>query len=202
MMTKKVLTFFIGFLVCLSVSLAGYSDGFITAGEYEGFVTWTSSNPPLIVEGGGAVSIEVRNSGRLEVRSTSTPVNGNWHTGGITDIGLLGYSHLDYLGGITEEITIASNATANLTGGRIDAITSMQFAATKHIDLYCQPGWSWVGQKVGITGLWENGIAFNIELINDSDYDPTWMNINVVEIPEPVTLTLLGLGGLFLRRTR
>jgi len=42
-----------GVLFYVSVSFAGYSDGFITAGEYEFGVTWRSNDPPLIVNGGG-----------------------------------------------------------------------------------------------------------------------------------------------------
>jgi hypothetical protein len=120
---------------------------------------------------------------------------------------LLGYSHLDYFGGMTEEITIGSSATASLYGGRIDAITSMQYVGwlggrfwgDPHVSIYCKPGWSWIlnGQnKVGITGLWQDNTPFSIELINDPDYPPTWMNINVVEIPEPTGFGLLALGAL------
>ena len=133
-------------------------------------------------------------SSYLEVRSTSIPVNGNWHTGGITDIFLDDYSSLLYLDGWSEEITVEENATAIIKGGHIDAITSMQKVIMPSIDLYCQSGWEWVytGETIaGITGSWMDGASFNIELINDSKYDETWKNINV--IPEPATLILLGL---------
>lgn len=53
-MTKKtVLPYLLLFCVCTSVSLADYSDGFITEGEYEGGVEWFTADPPLIVDGGG-----------------------------------------------------------------------------------------------------------------------------------------------------
>ena len=208
---KSIAPFLLGLMIC-TPSFADYSDGFITTGEYEGFVSWSSSSPPLIVDGGGANVIEMRMSGRLEVRSTSFPINENWHTGGITDIVLLSNSHLDYLSGVTEEITISTNATADLYGGRIDAITSMQFVGwvgrdwiDPHIDLYCRPGWSWLldGQdKIGITGLWGNSISFSIEFINDEDYNPVWENINIIEIPEPTSLVMLTLGSLLIRRKK
>ncbi len=196
----------LGLMICVSFSLAGYSDGYITAGEYEEWVEWTCADPPLIIDGGGSNWIEMRNFGRLEVRSTSTPINNNFDTGGIWDISLDDYSELVYLGGITEEITICENAFAILKGGRIVAITSMQNATTQHIDLYCQPGWSWLYEDedldgfdeiVGITGLWKDGTTFKNEFINDEDYDPVYMNINV--IPERASLALLGLGGVFVR---
>ena len=52
-MMKRTVLFLFGLVICSSLSLADYSDGFITAGEYEYFVEWNSYNPPLIVEGGG-----------------------------------------------------------------------------------------------------------------------------------------------------
>mgnify|MGYP000698694945 CR=1 FL=1 len=52
-MMKRTALFLFGFVICSSLSFADYSDGFITAGEYEYFVEWFSYDPPLIVEGGG-----------------------------------------------------------------------------------------------------------------------------------------------------
>ena len=205
---KKMIPPVLLLLICVSACFADYSDGFITAGEYEYFVTWTSSTRPLIVEGGGANAIEMQNSSQLEVRSTSIPVNDDWHTGGITNIYLDDYSQLLYLGGITEEITIGENAAADLFSGRIDYITSMQYTTTlgldPHIDLYAQPGWDWVytGPTItGITGMWQDNTPFDIILVNDEDYDPVWTNINVI-VPEPATLTLLGIGAFMLRRKK
>ncbi len=205
---KRIVPYLLLIAVCASVSLADYSDGFITAGEYEYGVEWFSYDPPLIVEGGGADVIDIRNYGRLEVRYTSIPINGDWYTGGIWDIHLDDYSELLYLDGMTDVLGIDENATAVLKGGSINYIDSLQNTATKHIDLYSQSGWSWlyddedfdgIDEIVGITGLWENDTAFTIGFINDYTfgYDPVYMNINVV--PEPATLLLFGMGGLILR---
>jgi len=185
--------------------LAGYSDGYITAGEYEYMVTWRSNTPSLIVDGGGADRISVRDSGCLEVRSTSTPLGVD--IGGVYDITIGNSSKLIYLDGVTELITIGSSAVAELQGGSINYIKSMQYTETTgidpHIDLYCLPGWSWLSDNplLGIKGQWWDGSPFSIKFINHTEFDPAWTNINIIT-PEPTTMILLGLGGLMLRRKR
>ena len=156
-----------------------------------------------LMEGGGDF-IEVRNSARLEVWSTTPFVAGY---GGIWDIVLTNTSRLDYYGGETEELILYKNATAHLHGGRIDGITSMQFTTTTgagpHIDLYAQPGWTWLDddRMKGIEGQWMDGSSFTIKFSNHPNFDPVYTNINVI-IPEPATLMLLGLGGLLIRRKK
>ena len=149
--------------------------------------------------------IIVKDNSYLEVRYTSVPINGNWHTGGITSLLIDDFSELTFLDGTTDLISIYDRATATLKGGSINMIRSFQFVGSVgHIDLECQEGWSWVynsGQIKGITGLWENNTPFDIEFLDQgSGYAPVWQNINV--IPEPVTLVLFGLGGLLIRRKR
>ncbi len=131
--------------------------------------------------------------------------------GGVYDIVLDGYSELLYLGGATDLISTYDDTDAELRGGQINYIRSFQYTDTKHIDLYCQPGWLWkttydpVEQDdiiTGITGLWEDDSGFDITFINKDylGYDPVWMNINIVEVPEPATLLLISLGAALIRK--
>lgn len=146
----------------------------------------------------------------MEVRNTS-PLSSS---GGISFLHIDDDSDLLYLGGQTSVVKVSENATAALKGGRIDYIRSLQYTTTKHIDLYCQPGWEWlyededldgIDEVVGITGLWDDtaNTPFTIGFTNDYTfgYDPVYMNINVIT-PEPATLVLLCIGALMLKKRK
>ena len=191
------------FLVCISAGFAGYSDGFLTPGEYEWDITWRSYDPPLIVDGGGANRISVRDFGRLIVKSTATPLQ-MYGPGGVYDILLLN-GHLLYLDGVTEYIKAGQNDTAVLKGGSINYIKTMRYAVPdqENVIIYARDGWSWIDNDPlkGIQGNWfDSGLPFSIKFINDFDYGPVWQNVKV--IPEPATLAMLGMGGLLLRKRK
>jgi hypothetical protein len=95
-----------------------------------------------------------------------------------------------------------------LLASRIDRLTTSQSI------------WKWVGQPAELiwnphvtmvcsthtyntatkllTGTWLDGTAFSIQLIDSAGYAATIDNIRF--IPEPATMLLLGIGGVFLRR--
>ena len=205
-MMKRMLLLF---ACCLCPAYGGYeyADRVISAGEYVPGVDWLSGI--LVVDGGGAYRIEARDSSKVEVYSTSTPLGTG--IGGIMDLMLTNTSQLDYYGGETQELIIRRDATAHLQGGRIDGISSAQYVTWvngeptgQHIFIYARDGWEWKyenGKIRGIAGLWlDSGTPFDIRFttLYEPDYDPVWANVKVV--PEPVSLLLMALGGLLLRR--
>lgn len=132
-------------------------------------------------------------------------------SGGIWYLDLSNDSNLNMSGGQVHEIAIINNATAYLSGGLIQQIWSQQIAWRQagnppvpvwnpHITIECLDHFYNTNTKL-LTGHWlDDGTAFSIQLIDVQGYSPAIQNIQF--IPEPVSLFLLGLGGLFLRQRR
>lgn len=197
------------FLV-MAISLPAFGgladDGFLTEGEHEWFITWRSFSPPLVVDGGGALEISVRDYGRLIIKSTSKPLN--MDGGGVYDILLFDNAQLEYLNGVTEFIRVTQNNAVELKGGSVNSIKTMRYAASGNENIFIhafQDSWSWIDgdRNKGIQGYWlADGKYFRIEFFNDDVFgtDPVWMSVKV--IPEPATFLLIGIGGLLLRKRK
>jgi hypothetical protein len=202
---KKNMILLLGLFVCLFVSpsFAAYYE--ITNGYTPGLTLENSDT--LLMIGGGVGLLTLEDNSSAIVKGTSTLQQ---FSGGIWELNLNGYSHLDFSGGELKEFDIGNNATAILTGGFIQQIWSYQWIPytpgrdgipVPNIKLYYSGVLPTYNQTTDIlTGLWGNGTGFSIYLHDVAGYDPVIENIEFILIPEPATLLLLSLGGLLLRR--
>ena len=102
--------------------------------------------------------------------------------------------------GETLYLTPTDDTTIHLTGGTIAHGLWAKGSSVVHIYGY---NFNYVEGVGGgqLTGLWSDGIPFDIHL-NDSSGVVTYDHLVFHVIPEPAALLLLGLGGLFLRKKK
>jgi hypothetical protein len=67
--------------------------------------------------------------------------------------------------------------------------------ADRHIQIICK-SWEYDSITTHLTGVWADNSAFSIQLDSFWAYD----NMNFTIVPEPMSLGLLALGGLLVRR--
>ena len=189
------------FAVCCilgSVCLAGFDYSIVDAYEY-GTVDLDSQS--LLVLGSGAESIDARGSSYVEVRETAGPLD--FGVSGIWTMHLSDSSSVKHLGGETGAMTLSDHATAILKGGRIDYISSRQYVLSPnqnyfpHIEIVCKVH-DFDSSTKKLTGVWLDDSTFDIQLVDQSGYDPVIENIFFT--PEPATLCMMGLGALLVRR--
>ena len=130
--------------------------------------------------------------------------------GGIWQLGMGGYTQLNFSGGEVYEFDISTYSRAVFSGGRIDNIRSTQSAwkyagdppswvPDPHIEFVCRDHhWNEIDNI--LTGTWFDDSTFDIQLVDVEGYSPTIENIFFT--PEPATFFLISIGGVFIRRCR
>ncbi len=114
---------------------------------------------------------------------------------------------MEILGGDIHEIIFSASTrgTSNnlkISGGKIDILSNFQeIDPAKNIEIICRD-WLYNINIKKLTGTWEDFSTFNIQLVNVTGYEPTIDNIKFTIVPEPMSLLLLGAGGLLLRKRR
>jgi hypothetical protein len=193
------------FVLVLSVQvIAGY-DFVIETGYTSGFSLHDSET--LLMTGGGSGGFDLWDHSSAMILDTS-PLS--QFSGGIWMIRVSDYSTLEMQDGELGTLTMNYQGTAQLSGGSLLEIDSFQNAwktigqptqvvPNPHIEIICRD-WNYNSLSKMLTGTWQDFSAFNIHLLDRQGYSPAIENIQFTIIPEPTTILLIGLGGLFIRR--
>ncbi len=195
--------------ICSTATFAGY-DYTITGG-YFGSMT-VKNHETLLMTGGGAILtaedhsiVDIQNTAPLEVL-----------TGGIWEVNLTDQSYLNMEGGGVAWLGMKGNSTSIIHGGQINNIDSWQTVSVigrdpitgesiynRHIEMIVKD-YVYNTQTKILRGTWGDDSLFSIQLIDRTQYgySPAIDNIKFTIIPEPMSLMLLALGGLVVRRKR
>ncbi len=161
----------------------------MTGGEGHNLVLYGDSvatienTAPLVgVDDGGIWEITVSSSSIL-----------NLNGGEINSIRTYWSGVINMTGGEVGEVDLYSQNLFNLSGGQVGQLTITSVESWAILDGY---GFSEYVPGNPITGYWHDDTAFSINLVDDgiSTYD------QIIFIPEPVSVLLLGIGGLILRK--
>ena len=188
----------------LSISaLASAGYDYVISDGYFGSMT-LMGNQSLLMTGGGGDTLSLRDTSYAEILNT-TPYDP--YIGGLRLLSMAGNSSIMITGGQIHQFDVNSESTAQLRGGLIGEIRSYQFVPLinqqkdQHIEMFVKNYQFDALMKV-LTGTWEDDNTFKINLLDQPGYTPVIDNIHFTIIPEPMTLTMIGLGGMLIRRRK
>jgi hypothetical protein len=195
-------------VTCSAAAFAGY-DYTITDG-YFGSKT-VKGHESLLMTGGGGAILTTEDYSIVDIQNTA-PLQEL--TGGIWNVDLTDWSRLNMAGGGIKWLGMGNESTAVLSGGRIDNIESWQtvsvigrdpvtqeFIFNRHIEMFVK-NYTYNTLTKILKGTWGDDSLFRIQLIDRTQYgySPAIENIQFTIVPEPVSLLLLALGGMMIRR--
>lgn len=152
----------------------------------------------LLMTGGGGGTLRLLEWSSASIQNTSPYNQDVYPRGGIKQLDVGDYAHLDLFDGDVYELNIGAYGTATISGGWIHQIASSQSSLpSPHITMVCSTYNYNISSKM-LTGTWLDGSSFDIQLIDIVGYSKTIDNMTF--IPEPATMLLLAIGGILMRR--
>ena len=130
----------------------------------------------------------------------------NVHEGSAMAVRAFNSSTFNFYNGDNIAIVALDSSTVNLFGGQIGSINALldseinvfgydfEYIASENTDPRS------IGNGGTLNGYWQNGNSFSI-LLHDTD-NISYDHLNLIIVPEPCTVLLLGFGGLVLRKWR
>lgn len=186
----------IGALVVFVLNLSAYATLYeIGAGDNFGSKS-LSYGDELLMTGGWGNNISMSGDSVANIHATD-PGKQIWN------INAGGISTLNIYGGTVNTVELTNGNFTTIRGGNIGTLISVQengdpggIGLIPSTYLYVSE-WSYNSDSMVLTGKWQDLTSFSIQL--EDKYNRVTFD-NLVFIPEPISLLLLGLGGLFLRK--
>jgi hypothetical protein len=198
---KNVMTIVVVLCIaCAAQASYTYTYG---AGTNFGAKTLTDSES-ILVNGGGGDRLNLEDYAYARIESTSLLQYG---VGGIWLMPMYAYSSARITGGEFNTVYVEDYSHLTMSGGKVnylygELIPPIPAAPTsKYIQFICK-SYSYSPGTKKLNGVWEDNSLFNIQLVDTSPYPSTYDSINFTIVPEPLSLGLLALGGLFARQMR
>jgi hypothetical protein len=182
-------------LMSVVLSAPGFATIYYVTGGYFGSKT-ISGDDELIMTGGGGDSLIGKDYSILKIQNTSPLVV---LSGGLWSLATWNHSQLYLSGGYVNWLDVDDYSKVVLSGGLINKLRNESEGGYSHVEIICKE-YSYNTQTKKLTGIWGNDSAFNIQLADLTGYVPTYNILEFTIIPEPMTLLLLSLGGLLIRR--
>jgi hypothetical protein len=188
-------------LAAASSTQAAYT---YTYGSGTGFGSLTLlGTESVLVNGGGGLQFHLFDNSYGRIESTSrTSYNPSF---GIGTIIVANSSSLVVTGGEIGDLLLNGPLHVTLSGGTVEhlALATGTQGGVTNIEIICK---SWVynsGTEL-LTGIWGNDAPFRIQLGEEIPWPigSTFDSIDFTIVPEPLSLGLLALGGLLVRRYR
>jgi hypothetical protein len=203
---KKVMTI----VVVLCIACAAQASYTYTFGIGTDFGSLDlNGHESALVNGGGGDRLTLFDWTSARVDSTSHLVYPYFGGHGIPEIDALGYSNLMITGGEVGELHLGNYGKATISGGTIEYLYGQlagsipAIPADKYIQFVCK-SYSYSPGTKKLNGVWADDSLFNIQLVDTNPWPSgfTYDSINFTVVPEPLSLGLLALGGLLVRRHR